>query len=81
MHDLSIARGDANAASELLPVVYQELRSPQPQLERSGRADVAGDGAGPRGPLRLVGNHDSHAPNWSNRGHFFAAAAEAMREF
>jgi RNA polymerase sigma factor (TIGR02999 family) len=70
--------GDAGASEELLPLVYQELR-------RLARARMARERPGltltptalvHEAYLRLVGDR---GPEWGNRGHFFAAAAEAMR--
>ena len=73
-------RGDPNAAEELLPLVYEELR-------KLAAAKMAGQAPGQtlqptalvhEAWLRLTG--DTGAPaHWNNRGHFFAAAAEAMR--
>jgi RNA polymerase sigma factor (TIGR02999 family) len=74
----SVARGEAQAAEQLLPVVYGELR-------KLAARKMAGEAAGHtlqatalvhEAWLRLVGS-DQQA--WQNRGHFFAAAAEAMR--
>jgi RNA polymerase sigma factor (TIGR02999 family) len=74
-----IESGDPAAAEQLLPLVYHELR----QL---AAARMAAEGAGHtlsatalvhEAYLRLVGPED--AAQWENRGHFFAAAAEAMR--
>jgi len=71
--------GDRHAAAELLPLVYDELR----KLAAVRMADeAAGHTLQPtalvhEAYLRLVGRHDDH--RWDNRGHFFAAAAEAMR--
>jgi RNA polymerase sigma factor (TIGR02999 family) len=74
----AIDSGNAKAAGELLPLVYDELRklaehhmrgeSPDHTLEPTALVHEA--------YIRLVGRHD---PGWQNRGHFFAAAAEAMR--
>jgi RNA polymerase sigma factor (TIGR02999 family) len=74
----AIDSGDAKAAAELLPLVYEELRkmaahrmsaeSPDHTLQPTALVHEA--------YLRLVGKTD---PSWQNRGHFFAAAAEAMR--
>jgi RNA polymerase sigma factor (TIGR02999 family) len=79
-HILSdLARGDARAAGQLLPLVYDELR----RLAAARMADeVAGNTLSAtalvhEAYLRLVGPAD--AARWDNRGHFFAAAAEAMR--
>src|SRR5215472_7963253 len=75
----AIEQGDPNAAGELLPLVYEELR----QLAAHQMAqEAAGQTLQPtalvhEAYLRLVGTeHESH---WDNRGHFIAAAAEAMR--
>ena len=75
----AIARGDRAAADQLLPLVYDELRklaaqklgheTPGQTLEPTALVHEA--------YLRLVGEGDD--PHWDNRGHFFAAAAEAMR--
>ncbi len=71
-------QGDPQAAAQLLPLVYEELR-------RLARARMAGErGGGTLQPtalvheafLRLVGDED---PGWNSRGHFFGAAARAMR--
>jgi len=70
--------GDPAAASELLPLVYSELR----RLPRSRLAHAApGTTIQPTALvhdayLRLVGECD---PGWNSRGHFFGAAARAMR--
>ena len=73
------ARGDAGAAGRLLPLVYDELRklaaqrlaneSPGQTLQATALVHDA--------YLRLV--DVSHPQDWNGRGHFFAAAAEAMR--
>ena len=72
------AENQPHAASELLPLVYDELR-------KLARARMAGERANhtlqPTGLVheayvRLVGDG---AKNWANRAHFFHAAAEAMR--
>jgi RNA polymerase sigma factor (TIGR02999 family) len=74
-----IEHGDATAADELLPLVYEELRrlaaghmareKPGHTLDATSLVHEA--------YLRLVGSGNDH--RWENRGHFFAAAAEAMR--
>jgi RNA polymerase sigma factor (TIGR02999 family) len=76
---MSIEQGDPLAASKLLPLVYDELR--QLAAQRMAR-EVSNQTLDPTGLvheayLRLVGNNP-HEP-WNGRGHFFAAAAEAMR--
>jgi RNA polymerase sigma factor (TIGR02999 family) len=75
----AIDAGDPSAAAQLLPVVYDELRLlaaqrlaqelPGQTLEATALVHEA--------YLRLVG--DGPGPHWDHRGHFFAAAAEAMR--
>jgi RNA polymerase sigma factor (TIGR02999 family) len=75
----SLGEGDPNAASRLLPLVYDELRRlaaqklacepPEQTLQPTALVHEA--------YLRLVGAGTE--PEWDNRGHFFAAAAEAMR--
>ncbi len=71
--------GDRQAAAELLPLVYDELK----HLARARMAGVPpGNTLQPtalvhEAYMRLVGNQD---PGWDGRGHFFAAAAEAMRQ-
>lgn len=76
---VAASRGDRRAAAELLPLVYAELRS----LARARLGHVpAGNTLQPtalvhEAYMKLVGNRD---PGWDNRGHFFAAAAEAMRQ-
>jgi RNA polymerase sigma factor (TIGR02999 family) len=84
MGDLSrilsaIERGDPHASAELLPLVYQQLRrlasvrmareSPDHTLQATALVHEA--------YLRLVGSDQPQ--QWNGRGHFFAAAAEAMR--
>jgi RNA polymerase sigma factor (TIGR02999 family) len=75
----AIAEGDPSAASQLLPLVYDELRklaafrlahqTPGQTLQPTALVHEA--------YLRLVG--DRGGSDWDSRGHFFAAAAEAMR--
>jgi RNA polymerase sigma factor (TIGR02999 family) len=74
----SIQQGDPKAADELLPLVYEELRklaaakmaheAPNQTLQPTALVHEAW--------MRLVGNDN---PQFANRAHFFAAAAEAMR--
>lgn len=73
------AAGDRKAAADLLPLVYDELRklaaarmadeTPNQTLQPTALVHEA--------YLRLIGAADKE--RWENRGHFFAAAAEAMR--
>ncbi len=71
--------GDRQAAADLLPLVYDELR----KLARARFAKLPpGNTLQPTALVheayaRLVGKDD---PGWDTRGHFFAAAAEAMRQ-
>jgi RNA polymerase sigma factor (TIGR02999 family) len=70
--------GDAQAAGRLLPLVYEELRRLAAQklaLEKPGQT-LDATGLVHEAYVRLVG---AHAQPWHGRGHFFAAAAEAMR--
>src|SRR5215468_1751330 len=75
----AIEAGDPQAAAELLPLVYDELR----KLAAARLADEKqGQTLQPtalvhEAYLRLVGGE--HPQSWDGRGHFFAAAAEAMR--
>jgi RNA polymerase sigma factor (TIGR02999 family) len=74
-----VHEGDPHAAEELLPLVYGELRqlaasrmareAPEHTLQPTALVHEAW--------LRLAG--DGGPPQFDNRGHFFAAAAEAMR--
>jgi RNA polymerase sigma factor (TIGR02999 family) len=73
------AAGDPQAAAELLPLVYDELRklaAVRLAEERPGQT-LQATALVHEAYLRLVGR-DAHA-HWNGRGHFFAAAAEAMR--
>jgi RNA polymerase sigma factor (TIGR02999 family) len=75
----AIEQGDPKAAEQLLPLVYDELRKlaarrlahekPGQTLEPTALVNEA--------YLRLVGPSDER--RWESQGHFFAAAAEAMR--
>ena len=75
----AIAQGDPSAASQLLPLVYDELRMLAAQklsLETPGQT-LQPTALVHEAYLRLVG--ETEELHWDNRGHFFAAAAEAMR--
>jgi RNA polymerase sigma factor (TIGR02999 family) len=75
----ALEHGDPHAAAQLLPLVYDELRrlaadrlrkeAPGQTLQATALVHEA--------YLRLVGTGDEQ--RWDSRGHFFAAAAEAMR--
>src|SRR5688500_19569096 len=75
----AIEKGDRNAAAELLPLVYAELRKLAAQRmaqEKPGQT-LQPTALVHDAYLRLV---DVDVPQqWNGRGHFFAAAAEAMR--
>jgi RNA polymerase sigma factor (TIGR02999 family) len=74
-----IESGDPVAAEQLLPLVYEELRklaSAKLANEKPGQT-LQATALVHEAYLRLVG--PSNAPQWDSRGHFFAAAAEAMR--
>ena len=76
----AIEQGDPSAAEQLLPVIYDELRrlatakmaqeNPGQTLQATGLVHEA--------YLRLVGVEDGR--HWDSRGHFFAAAAQSMRQ-
>ena len=74
-----IEQGHAAKSEELLPLIYEELR-------RLAKARMASEKPGQtlqatalvhEAYIRLLG--DNGSANWNSRGHFFAAAAEAMR--
>ena len=75
---LQATAGDRQAAAELLPLIYDDLR----KLARSRMAKLApGQTLQPTALVheayaRVIGSGD---PGWDGRGHFFAAAAQAMR--
>ena len=75
----AIEQGDPRAADELLPVVYEELRllaARKMSRERPGQT-LQATALVHEAYVRLV---DSDEPRkWNSRGHFFGAAAEAMR--
>jgi RNA polymerase sigma factor (TIGR02999 family) len=73
-----IEHGDAQAAEQLLPLVYDELRrlaARRLKMENPGQT-LQATALVHEAYLRLVKVQD---PGWNSRGHFFAAAAEAMR--
>jgi RNA polymerase sigma factor (TIGR02999 family) len=75
----AIAQGDRQAAGELLPLVYDELRRIAAHYmaqEKPGQT-LNATGLVHEAYLRLVGPADE--ARWDNQRHFFAAAAEAMR--
>lgn len=75
----AIEHGDPHAAEKLLPLVYDELRKLAAQKlahEKPGQT-LEATGLVHEAYIRLV--DVKQAQQWNNRGHFFAAAAEAMR--
>jgi RNA polymerase sigma factor (TIGR02999 family) len=80
-----IESGDPQASEELLPLVYEELRKIAAHLierEKPGQT-LQATALVHEAYLRLVirprRHPDQPEPSWNSRGHFFAAAAEAMR--
>ena len=82
----AIEQGDSHAAEQLLPLVYDELRKLAAQKlaqEKPGQT-LQATALVHEAYLRLVASDQGKGPDapakaWDNRGHFFAAAAEAMR--
>jgi RNA polymerase sigma factor (TIGR02999 family) len=75
----AIEAGDPHAAEELLPLVYDELRelaAARLAAEKPGQT-LQATALVHEAYLRLVGGEQTR--DWDGRGHFFAAAAEAMR--
>jgi len=74
-----LAQGDTHAAGQLLPLVYEELRklAATRMAEEAPGNTLDATALVHEAYLRLVGPADE--ARWDNRGHFFAAAAEAMR--
>lgn len=73
-----IEAGDARASEELLPLVYDQLRRLAHGHMSRERSDhtLQATALVHEAYVRLIGDAD---PHWDGRGHFFAAAAEAMR--
>ena len=75
----AIEQGDSHAAEQLLPLVYDELRklaAARLAQEKPGQT-LQATGLVHEAYVRLVGADQEQ--RWDSRGHFFAAAAEAMR--
>lgn len=74
----AISDGDSRASSELLPLIYEELRKlAQAYMAKEAHAlTLQPTALVHEAYLRLVGQNDV---KWSGRGHFFGAAAQAMR--
>ena len=80
----AIEQGDPHAAEQLLPLVYDELRklAAQKMAQEKPGQTLQATALVHEAYLRLVASGDTSAPreqHWNSRGHFFAAAAEAMR--
>src|SRR5512136_697917 len=75
----AIERGDPQAAEQLLPLVYEELRrlAAQKMAQESPDQTLQATALVHEAYLRLV--DVEKAQHWDSRGHFFVAAAEAMR--
>jgi hypothetical protein len=74
----AIEQGDPRATEELLPLIYDELRllAAQKLARESPGQTLQATALVHEAYLRLIG---PEARDWDRRGHFFAAAAEAMR--
>ncbi len=74
----AIERGDVKATDELLPILYEELRllAAQKLAKESPGQTLQATALVHEAYLRLLGDQGQ---TWQSRGHFFAAAAEAMR--
>ncbi len=73
-----LSEGDPQAASKLLPLLYDELRqlAEQRMAHEPPGLTLQPTALVHEAYLRLIGSAD---PGWRSRGHFFGAAAEAMR--
>ena len=73
-----VRSGDAGASERLLPLVYDELRrlAKQKMSQEAVSHTLQPTALVHEAYLRLVGGE---SPQWDSRGHFYAAAAEAMR--
>jgi RNA polymerase sigma factor (TIGR02999 family) len=83
MHDITrileaVQRGEPQAADQLLPLVYHELRrlAAHKMVDEAAGHTLQPTALVHEAWLRLAG---ANQPGWQNRSHFFAAAAEAMR--
>ena len=75
----AIEGGDPQAAEKLLPLVYEELRklATQKMIQEQPGQTLSATSLVHEAYIRLVNTETQ--PHWDGRGHFFAAAAEAMR--
>ena len=76
----AIEQGDPSATEQLLPLVYEELRKLRRPATRPRRSRARPSRPRPWFTKRTCGwSKASRGRHWNSRGHFFAAAAEAMR--
>lgn len=78
----AIEQGDPQAAEQLLPLVYEELRklAAQKMAQEAPGNTLQATALVHEAYLKLIGaSREKSPPQWNSRGHFFAAAAEAMR--
>ena len=75
----AVERGDSHAAEQLLPLIHDELRklAAQKMAQEAPGQSLQATGLVHEAYLRLV--DVEKVQRWDSRGHFFAAAAEAMR--
>jgi RNA polymerase sigma factor (TIGR02999 family) len=75
----AVERGDPQAAKELLPLVYDELRklAAKKMVDEKPGQTIQATALVHEAYMSLVG--PSNQQQWNSRGHFFGAAAEAMR--
>ena len=75
-----ISSGEPHAADQLLPLVYEELRRLAAAKMKNEKPDhtLQATALVHEAYARLIGDGDADK-EWNNRGHFFSAAAEAMR--
>lgn len=75
----AIEQGDPRASEQLMPLVYEELRrlAAQKMAQESPGQTLQATALVHEAFMRLVGSEQQNG--WDSRGHFFAAAAEAMR--
>ncbi|MEM6470172.1 MAG: sigma-70 family RNA polymerase sigma factor [Planctomycetota bacterium] len=73
--------GDSNEADQLLPLLYDQLRQLAAVRLKHERPDhtLQATALVHEAWLRVVGDDDKDKHKWNSRGHFFGAAAEAMR--
>jgi RNA polymerase sigma factor (TIGR02999 family) len=76
----AVENGDAAAAERLLPLVYDELRQlASHRMARERPGTLQATALVHEAYVRLLGPQPENAPRFDGSGHFFAAAAEAMR--